>query len=503
MRTPTHQVGEFGVEIERGEVQMSTNTIEPAAWSRHTLQHILLGVLILMSLSASLGNQAQAETAQMVLSSPPMIWVWQDRFGNIPASGNSALYNGYATPDEACIARGKIHNVDGKATFIRADKVADSWYYCILSFRCCGDSPGGVAYPEFGPRCPDPRHWIFYYSYQSCPATRTCPPVSSGEPPYIPDSNGQTCSRPDQETYTLTLTPDTATIEPNQSATFTATVTKKEGGAPDKDIPVTVEIKVDVTSGGHDHGEKPIKDVVYKRPKGTLSTTSGKNSFPITFTAEDISGTHTIAARCEQCVEKTKEAVVTVKVDGLEQIPDSQFYQLYERVGNTYKAVGETAEHHSNHFLTPAASEVLWRIASAYRFEPRFMKAGVLPLPLHVNDASLKDGGKFDINGTWSGSHKEHTRGVSVDIRANNATGAIDASNFANVDKLLNTVLGNTKSNGGVETYLQECTQDKKDQKNKPPTPKHKRVWPTCVSQLDGSQDDFRHYHLRLMGVAK
>jgi hypothetical protein len=306
-----------------------------------------------------------------------------------------------------------------------------------------------------------------------------------------------------QETYTLTLTPNTVTIEPKQSYTFNATVTKQGGGAPDKDIPVTVEVKVDVISGGHDHGEKPINDVVYKRPKGTLSTTSGNTSFPITFTAEDISGTHTVIATCEQCVEKTKEAVVTVRVPGLEQIPDSQFYQLYERVGNAYKAVGETAEHHSNHFLTPAASEVLWRIASAYRFEPRFMKAGVLPLPLHVNDASLKDGGKFDINGTWTGSHKEHTRGVSVDIRANTALGAIARVNFDTFNELLFGVLGDAVDNGGVDTFLRECTKDKPSTPENP-QPQHKRTWAKgCVSQLDGSQDIGRHYHLRLMGVAK
>jgi len=308
------------------------------------------------------------------------------------------------------------------------------------------------------------------------------------------------------ETYTLTLTPDNATIEPGQTYTFTATVTNQDGSAlsQSQSVPVSVKVEVDSKSGGHDHGETVIEKVTYKRPKGTVAlSTSNSNSFDITFKATDISGIHTITATCEQCVEKTKSAVVTVKVEGLEPIPDSQFYQLYERVGNTYKSVGETDEHHSNHYLTLAASEKLWRIASTYRFEPRFMKAGVLPLPLHVNDASLKDGGKFDIFGTWTGSHKEHTRGVSVDIRANTALGAISRGNFDTFDELLFGVLGDADKNGGVDTFLRECTKDKPNKPDKP-QPQHKRTWANgCISQLDGSQDIGRHYHLRLMGVAK
>jgi hypothetical protein len=33
-----------------------------------------------------------------------------------------------------------------------------------------------------------------------------------------------------------------------------------------------------------------------------------------------------------------------------------------------------------------------------------------------TNDAALPIGGKFDINGTWSGAHAEHNRGSAVDI---------------------------------------------------------------------------------------
>jgi hypothetical protein len=220
---------------------------------------------------------------------------------------------------------------------------------------------------------------------------------------------------------------DKATIEPNQSTTFTATVTKQEGGVPNKDIPVSVEVKVDATSGGHDHGE-----AVAPRPKGTLSTTSGNTSFPVTFTATDVSGKHTITATCDLCENKTASVEVTVKVDGLEPIPDSQFYSLTEpdptpENPNQRKFVGATPKHSDNHYLKPEAANYLLALAIYYQTLPQFKKLDwrtgapttVALKPFAVNDASLVWGGKFDISGKWKGSHKEHMRGASVDIRAN------------------------------------------------------------------------------------
>jgi hypothetical protein len=47
------------------------------------------------------------------------------------------------------------------------------------------------------------------------------------------------------------------------------------------------------------------------------------------------------------------------------------------------------------------------------------------PVLMHLNDASLKWGGKFDIKGKWAGKHNEHRHGTVIDIRANSASGAI------------------------------------------------------------------------------
>jgi len=321
-----------------------------------------------------------------------------------------------------------------------------------------------------------------------------------------------------QETYTLTLQSNKPSIEPsgttagdgNSSATLTVTVIDQSTQqGPTKPVQVKL-VAHKPTDGGHDHDDPSRPrcrlngtECTTDDPCVTPSFNGGVATQTVNYNAPIVSGKHSFSATCDKCGNSPQRTNLEVKVEGLEQIPDSQFYQLYERVGNTYKAVGETAEHHSNHFLTPAASEVLWRIASAYRFEPRFMKAGVLPLPLHVNDASLKDGGKFDINGTWTGSHKEHTRGVSVDIRANTALGAIARVNFDTFNELLFGVLGDAVDNGGVDTFLRECTKDKPSTPENP-QPQHKRTWAKgCVSQLDGSQDIGRHYHLRLMGVAK
>ncbi len=41
---------------------------------------------------------------------------------------------------------------------------------------------------------------------------------------------------------------------------------------------------------------------------------------------------------------------------------------------------------------------------------------GVHPGLVAINDMSLPFGGKFDINGTWSGDHASHLTGTDVDV---------------------------------------------------------------------------------------
>lgn len=119
---------------------------------------------------------------------------------------------------------------------------------------------------------------------------------------------------------------------------------------------------------------------------------------------------------------------------------------LVSLTGNAtdYVLVGTTSTHGDNHYLTPTAKAVAEILASKYR--EKFPKDP----PLHFNDASLVEGGAFDIctgretaegcatvsyknivpmcqlqsNGSyscsWSRPHAEHRRGTVIDVRANN-----------------------------------------------------------------------------------
>lgn len=305
------------------------------------------------------------------------------------------------------------------------------------------------------------------------------------------------------ETYTLYLTPVSATIEPSKTYSFTATVTKQGGGAPSKSVPVSVKVEVDPTSGGHDHGEKYAK-----RDKGIVSPTTGtNNSFSITFSSTEVSGTHTITATCDLCSNSTETATVTVKVNGLEPIPAFPYYALEEsdpdNPGQT-KVIGATDLHSKNHYLTHAAAQRLMMIAIQYHIHPKLRVLDrqtnkMVPPPLlHVNDASLKWGGKFDIHGTWKGSHAEHMRGTSVDLRANENVGAIPPELFEEFEKLLmKTIPGDATE----EKFLRECTPNEQPTKSNPNPVQHNRKSRNyCVSQVDGSFDTNRHYHVRLLG---
>ncbi|MCR4303333.1 MAG: Ig-like domain-containing protein, partial [Gallionella sp.] len=254
---------------------------------------------------------------------------------------------------------------------------------------------------------------FYIYTALSCPAhsTATGTTTCTCDTGYVPDAAKTSCVL---EQYTLSLTPESATIEPGNTYTFTATVTNQDGSPPTEDVPVTVKLEVDLISGGHEHGGSD-------RPKGGVSPASGNNSFTITFGATEVSGTHTITATCDMCSNSPQKATVDVKVEGLATIPASQFYTF----------VGATENHSDNHYLTPEAASVLWSMAASYQFESGFKLNGVAPPPLlHVNDASLVWGGVFDLDADWETPHDEHKRGTVIDIRANSNTGAIAAGNY-------------------------------------------------------------------------
>jgi hypothetical protein len=368
-------------------------------------------------------------------------------------------------------------------------------------------------------------------------ADNRCPEVATGETPFKLDlPNKLTCSRPDQclppnvinpdtgkceppETYTITLKPDRTTTEPSTNLGLTVTVENQDHQPPKNPVQVKISLKVDPASGGHDHGNSTrprgginSKDCVSDDTCVTLSIggpgSSGSTS--ITFNAREASGEHTITATCDKCSNEPQEAKVKVMVEGLEPIPAFPYYALEEsdpdHPGQT-KVVGATAEHSGNHYLLPAATQVLMQIAVTYHFDPKFKvrdtqtNGMVQPPLLHVNDASLKWGGKFDIKGLWTGSHKEHKRGTSVDLRANEKVGAIPPKLFSKFESVLMRFVPGQRAMG---KYLLECTPNESPSKTNPNPVQHNRVPENyCVSQADGSKDTNRHYHVRLLGENK
>lgn len=245
------------------------------------------------------------------------------------------------------------------------------------------------------------------------------------------------------ERYCLEVT-GPSTTEPNgagrsdKSIALVVEVTDCDG-QPVPDIAVRTLVSVEHTSGGHSAGHPlPIP-----RPPGGLrgtSDTSGAENesyvgtsdalgqIAMEFVPPEAAGTHTINATCvvERCYEPDPPLEVEVGIEGLAAIPaDNLFYTLKEYLDGTDKGknIGNNGQHDNlNHHLTPEAAEVLSRVAFEYAARLYFFP---VPEKLHINDASLPNGGLFDFRGQWRPDHRGHRKGTVVDIRANQAPGAI------------------------------------------------------------------------------
>ena len=276
--------------------------------------------------------------------------------------------------------------------------------------------------------------------------------------PTIFSNDTKMCVNP--ERYSLSLTGMGGEIEPsgtrvsgNSTRIGYVSVMNAQTSQPKVGAVVRLSINVDATSGGHDHGESYAR-----RDRGTISgcdptgiqdtydcTTLDNGQAQFTFTAPEASGAHSFTATCINPVcNNTSSDNIVVKVDGLEQIPDSQYYSLTESNGDVIGA--KPGWHTDNHNLTPVAIGVLVKIAVNYYFNPKFYVLNPVtnlvsnPPVLHLNDASLPWGGVYDICArpgacpdldiiVWHKPHSEHRRGTVIDVRANGADGAIPASN--------------------------------------------------------------------------
>jgi hypothetical protein len=264
-----------------------------------------------------------------------------------------------------------------------------------------------------------------------CPTPKVNPQTG-----YILNNKTGMCERTVPDYFTIALYSGND-VEPSSGPTkntlsFVATVLDQDKKPPKTPVDVIISLTVEPTSGGHDHGD-------HTRTRGKIAgtecqsddtcqtlTTDSNGIVNFDFTPPEASGKHTVTVTCDRCSNSDSKEV-EVKVAGLEPMPVSILYSF----------IGKTNAHSDNHYLKPEALSVLWRIALAYQFEQQFKlqdpvtgQFNVIPPPLHVNDASLKLGGLFDISGKWTSPHIEHRRGTVVDVRANALPTAIPETSF-------------------------------------------------------------------------
>lgn len=76
-----------------------------------------------------------------------------------------------------------------------------------------------------------------------------------------------------------------------------------------------------------------------------------------------------------------------------------------------FALVGQTAFHPDNHYCQTDVCENAVHLAQDY-----LAQWGIL---LAYNDAALRKGGLFDVNGNWQTPHSAHRTGRNIDVRAN------------------------------------------------------------------------------------
>jgi len=232
-----------------------------------------------------------------------------------------------------------------------------------------------------------------------CMGQRNILPVLQCSNPPLPQPNCQ-----------VSLSGLPAEVEPGKEVKNLRADVTCDGVPTPKSVELTV--KADANTGGHNHHDSA-------RPPGTLNPASGNSPVTFSFTAPAPAGDHTVTAKCVdgRCGEDTGKVWVGVK----DLTPLSG-------LSGTYRLVGDKPAHPGNSYLSGQASQVISSIASAYKILVQF---DVPPTPvLHLNDASLERGGISDINSTWARPHAEHCRGTVIDVRANDATGAIPAKYY-------------------------------------------------------------------------
>ncbi len=223
-------------------------------------------------------------------------------------------------------------------------------------------------------------------------------------------------------------------VEPGKTTNLVAYVYDQNGQAV-SGAKVKLEVDVVTNSGGHQHDDdKRHTEYMGKLASGAgvvaqngkvLTGGTDASGFAFTFTAPLPAGDHKIKASCTDrtCTPQGPETV-WVGIKDLVPLGVSQYFV----------PVGDTPNHFDNHYLTVEAASRVNVLAVLYRAE--FPNN---PL-LHLNDASLERGGVFDTLSNWNPPHHEHCRGTEIDVRANDALGAIPVQNRKVFERLADRV---------------------------------------------------------------
>lgn len=109
-------------------------------------------------------------------------------------------------------------------------------------------------------------------------------------------------------------------------------------------------------------------------------------------------------------LEKVAPITFQIAVTGLSEIPASLFYRLTGVYPNS-STNPNTQFHFRNHFVSGRAKAEIIPMAQEYFLSDSLASMG-------VNDASLPQGGLFDLDVAWddAGGHKLHRSGNSVDV---------------------------------------------------------------------------------------
>lgn len=248
----------------------------------------------------------------------------------------------------------------------------------------------------------------------------------------------------EKETYKIELNPLIANpvsdqilarIEPETGdnvVPLVATVVNQNGDIV-PDVEIRLEPHVVAYSGGHNHDDPSrhadhTGQLTGQRSDGNAVIGNTSNhSYIFTFTAPAPAGDHVILASCVdiECQQVGANEIWT-GFEGLRALRD-----LVDNEGDSlYELIGMTDTHPDNHYLKPINAYKAVIIATLYNHaEP---DAPVL----RYNDASLKRGGRFDVNtggSPWSSPHITHRNGEDLDVRANpevNPGTAIPSDNF-------------------------------------------------------------------------